>query len=146
MRIRSTPRAPWPPMHLCVVRLLVSWHPSPSLSLATRIVVCLPHLIPPSHLLHRRSWPSPGSGLRAPHGRGVVGLGDMSGLGGLMDDMKRERLRDTNADQRFFSRIPSVWNPDVRQAGLPVGFVPASIFNAGHDAVPLHLLPLRQAD
>jgi hypothetical protein len=51
MRIRSTPRAPWPPMHSCVVRLLVSLgYPAlPPLAQSDTHLACLPHSVPSIH-------------------------------------------------------------------------------------------------
>lgn len=44
------------------------------------------------------------------------------------------------------SRLPPLWHPDVREAGLPLGVVAAGLSHAGHDALSLHLLPTRQED
>lgn len=44
------------------------------------------------------------------------------------------------------SRVPPVWDADVQHAWLSVGVIAAGLPHRGHDAVPLHLLPVWQED
>ncbi|KAK4128462.1 hypothetical protein N657DRAFT_23684 [Parathielavia appendiculata] len=44
----------------------------------------------------------------------------------------------------FRSDISALWHPDVRRTRLSMGYGPRRLCNARLNAVPLHLLPLRQ--
>ena len=47
---------------------------------------------------------------------------------------------------RLVSWVPPIWEPDVREAWLPMGIERPRIPDASHDAVPVHLLQVREAD
>ncbi|KAK1528121.1 major facilitator superfamily transporter [Colletotrichum paranaense] len=58
-----------------------------------------------------------------------------------------ELPRGTNAlNHSVGSRIPVVWNANVQQAWIFLGFVTARLLDGGHAPVPIHLLQVWQED